>query len=161
MSDSASLRWGRASGGMPVRSLAEAIAELSVRRVLDIGGSSGIYLCSLIDRSPGIRGAVFERSPVDVAARKLLAERGYAGRVDVVTGDMFSDRFPDGYDLHLLSHVLHDWDEASVHRILAGSFATLAPGGWLVDHDVHIDAGKTGPPPGGGVLRVPHARHAG
>jgi len=103
------------------------------------------YLCALIDRQPDLRGAVFERAPVDVAARTLLAERGYADRIDVVTGDMLSDRFPGGHDLHLLSHVLHDWDEASVRRILRPSFEALTPGGWLVDHDVHVDADKTGP----------------
>src|SRR5262245_52003471 len=57
--------------------LAETLADLRFRRVLDIGGSSGVYLCALIDRQPNVRGAVFERPPVDVAARTLLAERGY------------------------------------------------------------------------------------
>jgi SAM-dependent methyltransferase len=127
--------------------LAEAIADLPVRRVLDIGGSSGIYLCALADHLPGVHGAVFERPPIDQAARSLLNERGYADRIGVVTGDMFTDPFPNGYDLHLVSHVLHDWDELRVRRLLAGSFATLAPGGWLVDHDVHINADKTGPLP--------------
>jgi len=125
--------------------LAEAIADLPVARALDIGGSSGIYLSALVDRIPGLRGAVFERSPVDGAARSLLAARGYADRIDVVAGDMFADPLPRGYDLHLLSHVLHDWDATRIRQLLASSFAALAPRGWLADHDVHIDAGKTGP----------------
>ena len=30
-------------------------------------------------------------------------------RIDVVTGDMFTDPLPSGFDAHLYSHVLHDW----------------------------------------------------
>jgi SAM-dependent methyltransferase len=127
--------------------LASAIADLPARRVLDIGGSSGIYLCALVDARADLRGTVFERSPIDSAARALLRERGYADRVDVATGDMFSDPLPEGHDLHLFSHVLHDWDEGSVRGLLAASYSSLAPGGWFVDHDVHINADKTGPLP--------------
>jgi SAM-dependent methyltransferase len=124
--------------------LAEAIADLPIGRALDIGGNSGIYLCALVDRVTGARGSVLERPPIDVAARTLLSNRGYADRIEVITGDMF-EALPHGYDLHLFSNVLHDWDELRVRRLLAASFESLVPGGWLVDHDTHLDADKTGP----------------
>jgi hypothetical protein len=66
-----------------------------MQRVLDVAGSSGIYL----------------RAPL-----------------------------PGGYDVHLYSHVLHDWDEARVVRLLVASFAALPPSGWLLDHDARLDA---------------------
>lgn len=31
-------------------------------------------------------------------------------RIDVITGDMFAEPLPAGFDVHLYSHVLHDWD---------------------------------------------------
>ncbi len=124
--------------------LAEAIADLPATNVLDIGGSSGIYLCSLVDERPGLQGAVLERPPIDLAARSLLRERRYDDRIKVVAADMFADPFPRGHDVHLFSHVLHDWDEERVRVLLRASYASLAPGGWLVDHDVHINADKTG-----------------
>ena len=125
--------------------LAEVIADLPATRVLDIGGSSGIYLTALIDRDPALRGTVFERAPVDVAARTLLEHRGYGERVTVVAGDMFTEALPPGHDLHLVSHVLHDWDEARVRAILEASWRALPSGGWFVDHDVHVNLDKTGP----------------
>ncbi len=128
--------------------LAAALDQLTgFSRVLDVGGDSGVYSCALVDRRPDVRASVFERPPVDEVARQLLAERGYADRVDVVTGDMFSDPLPPGYDLHIYSHVLHDWNEEQVRGLLAASYAALAPGGWIVDHDAHINAAKTGPLP--------------
>lgn len=127
--------------------LAAAINDLPARRLLDIGGSSGAYACALVDCSSELRATVFERPPVDLAARTLLADRGYSGRVEVVAGDMFNDPLPDGHDLHVFSHVLHDWGEGDVRRLLSSSFAALPPGGWIVDHDTHINARKTGPLP--------------
>ena len=127
--------------------LARALADLSARSVLDVGGSSGAYACALVDHRPDIRATVFERPPVDSAARTLLAERGYSDRIAVSSGDMFTGPLPGGHDLHLFSHVLHDWGEEQVRELLAASFAALAPGGWLVDHDTHINETKTGPLP--------------
>jgi len=136
-----------ARGAFLGSALAAAVDDLPVRRVLDIGGSSGIYSCALVDHSPGLSATVFERPPVDQAARTLLAERGHGDRVDVESGDMFTDPLPAGHDLHLFSHVLHDWGEEQVRQLLSASFAALEPGGWLVDHDTHVNAAKTGPLP--------------
>jgi 3-hydroxy-5-methyl-1-naphthoate 3-O-methyltransferase len=52
---------------------------------------------------------------------------------------------PDGYDVHLFSHVLHDWSEPEVRTLLQRSFDALPPGGLFVDHDAHVDRDKSGP----------------
>ncbi|HYH30540.1 MAG TPA: methyltransferase [Pseudonocardia sp.] len=127
--------------------LARAVAGLPIRALLDVGGSSGTYAAALLRERPDARGAVFERSPVDVAARTLLQARGQSDRIAVVTGDVFADPLPRGFDAHLYSQVLHDWDAARVEHLLASSFAALEPGGWLIDHDTHVDADKRGPLP--------------
>lgn len=133
-----------ARGASLAPAMAEAVAELAFGSVLDLAGGSGIYSCALLDRRPTAVATLLERPPVDTVARGLLASRGYGNRVRVVSGDMFAD-LPAGHDLHLLSHTLHDWDEDAVRRIVDRSFAALAPGGWLVDHDTHLNRDKTGP----------------
>ena len=125
--------------------LADALGDLEVQHVLDVAGSSGIYASALVDKRPGLRADVLERAPVDSAARALLDRRGYTGRVGVVAGDMFEDPLPQGYDLHLYSHVLHDWDDESVRGLVRKSFDSLASGGWIADHDAHLAADKAGP----------------
>jgi SAM-dependent methyltransferase len=90
---------------------------------------------------------VLERAPVDAAARALVWARGQAARIEVVTGDMFTDPLPGGHDAHLYSQVLHDWDRDRVRRLLAASYAALEPGGRLIDHDAHLDADKRRPLP--------------
>jgi predicted O-methyltransferase YrrM len=123
---------------------AQALGGVGYRRVLDIGGSTGTYSCALVEAAPGSAATVLELPAVAELSRKLVLERGFADRVQVRVGDMF-EPLPAGYDLHFYSHVLHDWDAASIERLAANSFAALPPGGWLVDHDVHINDTKTGP----------------
>lgn len=133
-----------ARGASLAPAMADAIADLGFSSVLDVAGGSGIYSCALLDRRPTAVATVFERSPVDAVARSLLGARNYDNRVRVVTGDMFAE-LPPRHDLHLLSHTLHDWDEQGVRRIVGRCFAALAPGGWLVDHDTHLNREKAGP----------------
>lgn len=115
--------------------------------LLDIAGGSGIYACAMVAHHPHLRATVLEKAPVDQVAAKAIAKRGFTARVAVTIRDMFADPLPDDADLHLFSNVLHDWDEPLVKKLLAKSFAALRPGGMLLIHDAHINAGKTGPLP--------------
>ena len=117
------------------------------KALLDIGGGSGIYSCALAARFPELRATVFERPPVDQIARDAIAKQGGSDRVEVIAGDIFKDELPTGFDAHLISNVLHDWDEPEVRTILKKSYDALAPGGLLLVHDAHINAEKTGPLP--------------
>ena len=117
------------------------------KHVLDIAGGSGVYACALAANHPHLKATVLEKPPVDKISREGIARRGFSGRISVAVGNMFTDPFPAGCDIHLFSNVLHDWDEPVVRQLLAKSFASLPPGGLLVIHDAHINAEKTGPLP--------------
>jgi hypothetical protein len=77
----------------------------------------------------------------------MIDRRKCSARVSVDAGDMFAGPLPRGFDLHLYSNVLHDWDTEKVRALLAASFAALDPGGMLMIHDAHLDADKRGPLP--------------
>jgi SAM-dependent methyltransferase len=94
-----------------------------------------------------LNATVYEKAPVDAVAAKAIAKRGFSERVKVIRGDMFQEELPRGFDLHLFSNVLHDWNEGSVRELLRKSCEALEPGGMLVIHDVHINEEKTGPLP--------------
>jgi SAM-dependent methyltransferase len=129
------------------QALAKRLDLSANRALLDIAGGSGIYACSFVARHPHLRAAIFEKPPVDRIAREAIARQGGAGLVEVISGDMFSDPLPKDFDLHLISNVLHDWEEPVVLRLLEKSHAALSPGGRLIIHDAHINANKTGPLP--------------
>jgi hypothetical protein len=132
-----------ARGAVLAPLLAERLDLAAGTRVLDIGGASGIYGQALLDRWPHLQVAVLERPPVDDIARRLLEQSPRAGMA-VLTGNMF-DPLPTGYDVHLYSHVLHDWGEDDVRALLSQSFAALSSGGCVIDFDAHLDQDAAGP----------------
>jgi cyclopropane fatty-acyl-phospholipid synthase-like methyltransferase len=111
--------------------------------VLDIAGGSGIYACAIKARHPHVKATVFERPPVDRIARECIAKQGV--EVGVMAGDMFKDALPTGYDAHLWSNVLNDWDEPTVRSLLLKSAAALPAGGLVIIHDAFLNKEKTGP----------------
>jgi SAM-dependent methyltransferase len=131
--------------------LAPALArkvDLSEHRsVLDVAGGSGIYACALTTIHPHLRATVYERPPVDGIARRCIEKRGCTERVSVQAGDMFEDELPEGFDVILLSNVLHDWDDSVATALLSKAARALSPGGMLLLHDAFLDADKRGPLP--------------
>ncbi|HLF34497.1 MAG TPA: methyltransferase [Cyclobacteriaceae bacterium] len=115
------------------------------RSVLDIAGGSGKYAITIKEKFPGIRAGLLEKSPVDKVVRRMLKKKGLSSFIEVYEGDMFQSEFPIGFDIHLYSHVIHDWDIDEI-RILAGkSRESLNPGGMIMIHDTHLDKDKRGP----------------
>src|SRR5688572_26591908 len=128
------------------QALAKRIDLSAYEQLLDIAGGSGIYACALVDHWE-IVAAVYEKAPVDKVAERVIAHRGFSDRVRVIEGDMFKQGLPRAFDVHLISNVLHDWNENTVRELLKKSYAALEPGGMLIIHDVHINEEKTGPLP--------------
>lgn len=125
--------------------LARQLAPDGFHRLLDVGGGSGVYACSLVAHHPHLKATVLDKSPVDQIAAQAISARGFDDRVGVMACDMFAQEWPEGYDLHLLSNVLHDWDEPEVAELLRRSFAALPAGGMIIIHDAFINADKSGP----------------
>jgi predicted O-methyltransferase YrrM len=125
--------------------LAAALTRSQPHRLLDVGGGSGVYAIAVAQAFSQTRALVLEASPVDQIARRTIAAAGLAGRIDVVTADMFTDAWPADHDTHLFSNVLHDWNEADCRRLLEKSVAALPHGGRLLIHDMLLDDDKSGP----------------
>ena len=82
--------------------------------VVDVGGSYGILLASILRSNPTARGILFDQPHVVAAAEKRLAVAGMSERCITVGGDFFVE-VPTGGDAYMLAQILHDWnDERSV-----------------------------------------------
>lgn len=127
--------------------MAKAVDLSGHTALLDIGGGSGIYACSIVAKHSHMRAAVMEKPPVDAIAAKAIAKQGFEGKVGVVARDMFKGDWPREFDVHLFSNVLHDWNEATVRSLLAHSYDALPKDGLLLIHDAYINEDKTGPLP--------------
>jgi SAM-dependent methyltransferase len=125
--------------------LFEKIDLLNYHSLLDIAGASGIYAASAVYKNPFITATVLEKPPVDKLAEYSINKRGMSNKIKVIAGDMFKEEFPKGFDVHLFSNVLHDWDSDKVEKLLENSYRNLNSGGQVLIYDAHINSDKNGP----------------
>jgi hypothetical protein len=100
--------------------------------VVDVGGGNGSLLLALLERHPRMRGIVFDL-PETVRDEETLGDR-----CSFVEGNFFGS-VPPG-DVHLLSTILHDWDDDPAQRIL--ETVRAAAGERLVVLDSVIEPGN-------------------
>jgi hypothetical protein len=117
----------------------------SHRRLLDVGGGSGIHAASALAVHPGLEAVVLELPAVAAAAERQGAGSA-AARLRFVGGDMWQDGWPEA-DLHFFGDVFHDWPLDRCGELAARSFAALPPGGRIVVHELLLDDDRSGPLP--------------
>jgi hypothetical protein len=110
----------------------ESVGWRGDETVVDVGGGSGSFLLALLDRHPGMRGIVFD------LPETVRDEAVFGDRCTFVEGSFF-DSVPEG-DVHLLTTILHDWDDESARRIL--STVRAAAGERLVLVEAVIEPGN-------------------
>jgi hypothetical protein len=110
---------------------AKTYAFDAVRHVVDVGGGQGGVIAAILRAHPHLRATLFDLPRVVAGASALPAEKDGPGRCRVVAGDMF-DAVPPGGDLYLLSHVIHNWDDAHATRILQSCRRAMSRGSRLL-----------------------------
>lgn len=128
------------------RVLAAAHDFGAYRRLLDVGGGSGASAIELCGRYPQLRATVFELPHVCEIATDKVAAAGMSDRIDTTAGDFLTQpTLPAGYDLILLSSIMHCWDEATNQALIAKCHAALPRGGALVIAELLLNDDFTGP----------------
>ena len=136
---------GRSRNIAPV--LAERLPLDGARRLLDVGGGTGLDSIAWLQRHRHLHAVVWDRPQVLKVAAELAAAHGVADRLECVPGDMFTDPVPARADVVLLSNVLHDWDVPECRRLIERCAAGLSSGGRLLIHDVFLHDALDGPLP--------------
>jgi predicted O-methyltransferase YrrM len=88
-----------------------------IRRIVDVGGGHGLFLATILQAYPAMRGVLFDRPEVVQGAAAALEMTGVADRCEIAGGDFFAAVPPDG-DAYLLRQIIHDWDDAQATTIL-------------------------------------------
>lgn len=104
----------------------------------DVGGATGLLAGMIAQAQPHLRCATFDLPVVAPIAARSLAERGLAGRVEVLSGDFFKDSLPKA-DLISMGMILHDWNLEGKMRLIRKAYEALPPGGALVAIEHLID----------------------
>jgi SAM-dependent methyltransferase len=135
MHNSAVLRAGAVIGALDLR---------AVRRALDLGGGPGSYSIELAKR--GIDVTLFDLpNSVDVA-REMIRRSG-TKRVAFRGGDFHFDDIGSGYDLIIISQVLHSLSALESEALLTKAHQALAPRGVAAVHEFALREDRAGPVP--------------
>jgi len=121
-----------------------AINLRGVHTALDLGGGPGTYTMELAKK--GIRTTLFDLPETIKIAKKVVRNEGVDRKnIHFKAGEFLADDIGKGYDLILISQVLHMFSEKVNINLLRKCRKALNPKGQLVIQEFPVQENKTSP----------------
>ncbi|MEQ1948005.1 MAG: methyltransferase [Bryobacteraceae bacterium] len=108
--------------------------------LVDVGGSTGNLLSTILAKHEKPRGILFDLPHVVAEAPALLGQRGVAHRVEIQAGSFF-ETVPPGGDAYMMSHVIHDWSPDQCATILGHCHRAMHADGKLLLIEMVLPSG--------------------
>jgi demethylspheroidene O-methyltransferase len=102
------------------------------RRLMDVGGGEGVFLCAAAARAPDLHVTLLDLPAVAERGRARLEAAGLLARADIHGADFLRDPLPKGADLVTLVRIVHDQDDARALMLLRNIRNALEPGATLL-----------------------------
>jgi len=104
----------------------------------DIGGAGAQLSAHVVTHNPHMKCISFDLPPVAPIARENISKMGVADKVEIKSGDFFSDSLPKA-DIITMGNILHDWGTADKKMLIRKAYDALPIGGALVVIENIID----------------------
>jgi len=142
-------------GAMHYRGIKEAkltsmMLDLTgVKRMLDVGGGSGVFSMEFIRKNSNIESVVFDLPEVIPITKRYVETENMGPKFSFIEGNYQEDAFSSDYDLIFLSAIVHinSFDENK--KLIKKCFDALNPNGqivikdWIMSEDRVEPAGGT------------------
>ena len=115
-------------------------------KVLDIAAGHGMFGITLANHNPNAEIFALDWPRVLDVAEENAAKRGVAARYHKIPGSAFDVDFGSGYDLILLTNILHHFDPVMIEMLLRKVRASLAPNGRAVTLEFVPNEDRVSPP---------------
>lgn len=116
--------------------------------VLDLAAGSGVWGIVLAQSAAQAHVSAVDWPGVLKITRKNAEKFGLADRFTFREGDLQEADFGSGYQVATLGHILHSEGEERSKKLLAKTFAALAPGGTIAIAEFLVNHDRSGPVPG-------------
>jgi SAM-dependent methyltransferase len=133
------------------------------KTLLDVGGGLGSFTIACCRRAPHLRAIIVEHPRVVSFTSRAVKNAKIAKRVQVMGLDIAKEPLPRGFDLVLISNVLHGQGARENRALLRSAYRCLNHGGRIVLRDVFMN--RVGTDPDWGALfsvalflHTPHGR---
>jgi len=116
--------------------IAGARVPAQAERLLDLGGSHGMYSVLFCKHHPALHATVLDWDMARRVAEANIAHEGMAGRVTFQEGDFLKDDLVGDQDVILMFNVIRIFTPNDLKELFLKVSAALAPGGLLLilDH---------------------------
>jgi 2-polyprenyl-3-methyl-5-hydroxy-6-metoxy-1,4-benzoquinol methylase len=125
--------------------LADAVDLSSVKTVLDLGCGPAVATFEMIRRNRNIKAVLIDRPAVLEITRELIDDHGLQNNVTARAVDLFAGDIGSGYDVVLISNVIHEYSPDENLTLVRKASQALNPGGHLLISDLVLDPGRTSP----------------
>jgi 2-polyprenyl-3-methyl-5-hydroxy-6-metoxy-1,4-benzoquinol methylase len=115
-------------------------------RVLDIAAGHGLFGITLAQENPNAEIVALDWKSVLAVAEENARTADVMGRYRTLPGNALEVEYGSGYDLVLLTNILHQFDPVACGRLLRKVHAALAPGGRAVAVEFVPDETRVKPP---------------
>ena len=129
----------------PAMQLPKAYDFSKHRRMMDIGGGSGVYAIQVVKANPHMIATVLDLEPVCQVAEQYIKIHNLQEKVKTKPLDFFKEDIPIGYDVAFPSHILHDYNEEKGTALLKKIYNSLANEGVVLISEWLLNDDKTGP----------------
>jgi ubiquinone/menaquinone biosynthesis C-methylase UbiE len=104
-------------------------------RIIDIGGSHGLYSIRFCQRYAGLSAVIVDLPQARPIAESTIAEHALGGRVSFVEGDILKNELAGNFDAALLINTIRVFPRAAGATILQKAYRALKPGGVIAIAD--------------------------
>ncbi len=115
-------------------------------KVLDIAAGHGLYGVELAKQNPRAEVVAVDWPSVLAVAEENVRAAGVADRWRMRPGSAFAVDFGEGYDVALLTNILHHFDPPTCEKLLRRVYAALKPGGRAVTLEFIPNPDRVSPP---------------
>ena len=119
-----------------------------VKRVLDVGGGSGVFSMAFVRAKKEMSAVIFDLPNVTRLTKTYIDAENLGNLISVVGGDYTMDPLVSGFDLVFMSAVIHSNSSEINRQLFKKAFEALNSGGHLVVLDYIMNGDRTSPAAG-------------
>lgn len=130
----------------PAMALAKNVDFSKHKKMMDIGGGSGVYAIQVAKSANNMSAVVLDSKPVCHVANGYIQQYNLQDKVQTMTFDFLKDQLPNDCDVAFLSHVLHIFDRDKNITLLKKIYDSLPnENGIIIISEWLLNDEKTGP----------------
>jgi hypothetical protein len=132
----------------PAIALTKVFDFSKYKRMMDIGGGSGVYAIQVVKNNPNMSAIVLDLKSVCQVADQYIEEFNLQEQINTKPLDFFKEELPKDCDIAFLSLIIHDYNEEKDRSLSKKVYDSLPnENGAIIISDWLLNDEKTGPIP--------------